>query len=295
MQHANGATDAVGTNLSRPPLPSYSTCIAESITGPPQRGLVQSVFTSAANILFPNTFVLSLNIASSPRMPNGIHLPTTPPLSHLRPGMPVLLGANRLYIQPLDYILDLSSAMQWNPQIERPAQMNRDVLHNNILWLRHYLPTIYNHAKNPSLLCTGDDRWDGVAPGGRPSSSIVEIAHFLCGRGQGLTPDGDDILAGWMAMGWLLYGPQPDFLAACQHIVAIARQQTHLLSQCWLEYAARGYVAEPILALLHALTQDNRQILTHALGAVLAMGATSGYNVVQGILLEHAIYSFPST
>ncbi len=93
-------------------------------------------------------------------------------------------------------------------------------------------------------------------------------------------------------MGWLLHGPQPDFLAACQQIVVIARRQTHLLSLCWLEYAANGYVAEPVVSLLYALTQDDRQILTHALEAVLVMGATSGYNMVQGILMERAMYSF---
>ena len=108
---------------------------------------------------------------------------------------------------------------------------------------------------------------------------------MLCGRGMGLTPTGDDMLAGWMAIGWLLKGPKPDFLAVCQQIVAIARRQTHLLSQCWLNYAANGYVAEPIGALLHALTQEDDVQLVQATRAVLAMGATSGYDVIQGMLM----------
>ena len=111
------------------------------------------------------------------------------------------------------------------------------------------------------------------------------MAHALCGCGIGLTPTGDDMLAGWMAIGWLLHGPQPEFLSECRQIVAVARQQTHLLSQCWLEYAANGYVAEPIKTLLHALTQEDGQHLVQPTQAVLALGATSGYDIIQGILM----------
>ncbi len=340
----------VGTALARPARPqtvSYSTYVAEAVVGPPRRGLVHSVFHAAANIVFPGAFVLSLNTATSPRMPNGIQLPTLPgamPVSHLRVGMPILLGARRLCIQPLDYTLDLSHAIQWHAYIERPAMLDMNVVRKNIAWLEQYVilhpttrqwedgrpqqvvlhpttrqwedgrpqgapprnptapvPTIYDPAQHRYIVGTGEGWRGGVAPCGRPSSfsypnstdlpcgrsssHVTDMARALCGRGMGLTPSGDDMLAGWMAIGWLLHGPQPDFLAACQHIVAIAQQQTHLLSQCWLECAANGYVAEPIGTLLHALTQQDEQQLALSTQAVLAMGATSGYDLIQGILL----------
>ena len=125
------------------------------------------------------------------------------------------------------------------------------------------------------------------APTGDESAliDIHTLASYLCGRGIGLTPSGDDILAGWMAAGWLLYGPQPDFLAACQHIVEIARQQTHILSSCWLALAAEGNFAEPVVELLHAMTRADDTRLEDSIKAVLAMGATSGYDLIQGILL----------
>ncbi len=315
----------VGTASARPARPqrvSYSTYIAEAVAGPPQRGLVHSVFHAAANIVFPDNFVLSLNTATSLRMPNGIQLPTLPgsmPVSHLRVGMPVLLGAQRLCIQPLDYTLDLAHAIQWHAYIERPAMLDMDVVRKNIAWLEQYVLKESGRTQSRTIGTNEDGRPQGapvpcgrpsvpvaenrivprvrpssscdplylntIAPCSRPSPNVVDIARALCGRGIGLTPSGDDMLAGWMAIGWLLHGPQPDFLAACQHIVAIARQQTHLLSQCWLECAANGYVAEPVGTLLHALTQEDEQQLTHSTQAVLAMGATSGYDLIQGILL----------
>ena len=119
-------------------------------------------------------------------------------------------------------------------------------------------------------------------------SAFQDIARSLCGRGPGLTPTGDDILAGWMAINWLLHGPTPALLEACQHIITIAKQQTHLLSQCWLAYAAQGCVAQPIKDLLDAMTRDDGDSegqLASAASAVLSMGATSGYDIIQGILL----------
>ncbi len=123
---------------------------------------------------------------------------------------------------------------------------------------------------------------------GRFAGWPEKFARSLCGRGVGLTPTGDDILAGWMAMGWLLYGPEPAFLAACQQIMEVAHRQTHLLSRCWLRYAAGGNVALPVAKLLEALVREpgteNDARLEQAAQAVLAMGATSGYDVISGIL-----------
>ncbi|HVB25028.1 MAG TPA: DUF2877 domain-containing protein [Ktedonobacteraceae bacterium] len=300
-----------GTALARPRV-SYSTCIAEAVSGPPRRGFVHSAFQSAANIIFPDGLLLSLNAATSPRMPNGIQLATITgnmPISHLRVGMPVLLGVHHLSIQLLDYTLDLSYAIQWNPYIEHPAALDLEVVRKNIAWLRENIPTgegmtsmgmaairvtyhssgdpcgRHSHSSHPHSSHSHSSHPHSSHPHSSYQPRITEMARALCGRGIGLTPSGDDMLAGWMAMGWLLNGPQADFLSMCQHIVAIARQQTHVLSQCWLEYAANGYVAEPIKSLLHALTRADEQHLVQSTQAVLALGATSGYDVIQGILM----------
>src|SRR5947209_20148583 len=84
---------------------SYSTCITAAGQGEPQRGVAHSVFSAAANIAFPGGFILSLNAAISAHMPNGLQLssqPGTYPFVALRPGMSVLLGAQRLFIEAID-------------------------------------------------------------------------------------------------------------------------------------------------------------------------------------------------
>ena len=264
---------------------AYSRCIAQAATGTPQRGSVHSVFAAAANILFPGEFVLSLNASVAPHLPNGLHLSAPAgafPFSALRPGMSVLFGASRLHIEALACSLDLTTCPQWNPHIDHPSTLNLHTLKENGERLHKIVPYF-------------------------AETEFIDIPHFartLCGRGVGLTPTGDDVLAGWMAVGWLLYGPEPEFLAACAQIMQVAREQTHLLSRCWLGYAAEGNVALPIARLLEALAREpyeegvehtehgknrgnaeNNAQLEQVAQAVLALGATSGYDVICGILL----------
>jgi hypothetical protein len=248
-----------------------------------------------------DSFVLSLNAVATPRMPNGLQLSSPAgsfPFSALRVGMPVIFGAQRLHIEAIDCSLDLSQAPQWNPHIQRPDQLDMALFQKNYAhlktiaeqWFHDVLDksALYSNQRNPRrgrfIVPTAD-----LSAPSHHQTDIFTLAHYLCGRGIGLTPSGDDILAGWMAAGWLLYGPEPAFLAACQHIVEIARQQTHILSSCWLSHAAEGNVAEPIAALLHAMTRTDDSHLESTTKAVLAMGANSGYDLLQGILLASFI------
>jgi len=258
---------------------SYSTCLAAAAAGAAQRGVVHSVFYAAANIVFPGGLVLSLNAADSTRMPNGLELSNSPgtfPFTILRPGMPVLLGAQRLHIESAHCSLDLSHCTQWNPHINRPSTNPVSTSHTLVQSLdlsSFFADTLVWHFP-PAVTLESDCKID-----------ILPMARSLCGRGIGLTPSGDDILAGWIAINWLLYGPLPCLLEAFQQIIAVASQQTHLLSQCWLGYAAEGNVAQPIQAFLNALPSDNEAELAKTTQAVIAMGATSGYDLLQGMLL----------
>jgi len=274
---------------------SYSTLLTTAAAGEAQRGMVHSVFKAAANIVFPGGLILSLNACGSPRMPNGIELSTAPgtfPFTVLRPGLPVLFGAQRVVIEAAACSLDLSHCTQWDPYIARPERLDRDIVRKNREWMTSFLSSNSSSVRHHqawsmqlySLFA------DALQESTRHTSfenkiEVLPMAHSLCGRGAGLTPAGDDILAGWMAANWLLYGPLPRLLAAYQDIIDVARQQTHLLSQCWLSYVAEGHVAQPIQVLLEAITSNNESKLTTATQAVLAMGATSGHDLLQGILL----------
>src|ERR1700694_2115025 len=118
---------------------SYSTCIAAAARGVPQRGVIHSVFRAAANIRFTQDFVLSLNAATSPGMPNGLQLSSAAedwPLPARRVGMRVLFGAQRLHIEAVNCSLDLTNCSQWAPHIKRPAELNMGIVVNNLCYLQ---------------------------------------------------------------------------------------------------------------------------------------------------------------
>lgn len=274
--------------------------IVAQVMGPPRRGLVQSAFSAAANLLFPHDFLLSLNALPAltterattaargdfaceelALMPNGLALSAQAgmfPFRALKAGMPVVLGAGRLVIDAISCSLDCSGGKRWNPRIERPRLLEIERIKAHAAWLARFCAE-HRPQESSALLA-----WETGEP-------ILALAARICGRGRGLTPSGDDFLAGWLAAGWLLYGPQPGFLACCQAINEIARRQTHALSQCWLAYAAAGDVAYPIGTLVRALHQSDQARLEQSARAVLSLGATSGYDLLQGLL--YGIAQFP--
>jgi hypothetical protein len=120
----------------------------------------------------------------------------------------------------------------------------------------------------------------------RDPALAVGAARGLLGRGPGLTPEGDDLLAavaGTLAVlgpaaGWdrsVLGG----FLAA---LVEPARARTTALSATLLELAARGQLAEPAGRLLD-LSPDGAAAWPAALARLERLGHGSGRAYVAGI------------
>jgi hypothetical protein len=108
-----------------------------------------------------------------------------------------------------------------------------------------------------------------------PDESLIgrspeEIGAELIGRGPGLTPEGDDVVAG-MA-GVLAAASRHDEVAAL--LGHDLRRRTTALSATLLELAARGMGPEPLQAVLAGRAG--------ALDRLLAMGHTSGRAYARG-------------
>ena len=103
----------------------------------------------------------------------------------------------------------------------------------------------------------------------------------LLGRGQGLTPSGDDVLIGFIAMcahahrEWGLPDPAP--LAAA--LAARAPGRTTAVSAALLAEAARGRFAPVVGAVCRASSAE----LPAALARLAAVGATSGLDTLVGV------------
>src|SRR5204863_3168474 len=155
-------------------------CVATAARGQPQRGVMHSVFPAAANVTFPDGFVLSLNAVTSPCMPNGLQLSALPgafPFPVLRAGMPVLFGAQRLLIEAVDCSLDLSCCSEWDPHIERPDQLDMKIVAKNKEWLLKHVPALDPQSAWLPVWGTGNQ-----ADCGSGVQYVRFMAQYLCGR-----------------------------------------------------------------------------------------------------------------
>jgi len=224
-------------------------------------------------------------------------------------GMPVALELEpekeRLWVGGLG--VELGEAMVWEPRPDWEALRARRAAIAPCLPL---LQTICKrHAPTGSLLALL-----GAAPpppGGAPARAILSTAQEaaealregwggdherlqegaagLAGLGGGLTPAGDDFLAGAMLWAWLAY-PAPCPL--CRALVEVAALRTTTLSAAFLRAAARGECNASWHTLLAALSErpgeEKETKITAVVQEVLAHGATSGADSLAGFLyLSH--------
>ena len=100
----------------------------------------------------------------------------------------------------------------------------------------------------------------------------------LVGRGAGLTPSGDDALAGALLVAHALGAGE-----ALADAVRARLGATTAVSAALLDAAADGYAARPVVALVDATVATDPAGVRRALPAVLAIGHTSGADTVTGV------------
>ena len=104
-------------------------------------------------------------------------------------------------------------------------------------------------------------------------------AAALVGLGPGLTPAGDDVLAGALVTCAHLGDGAPRLAAAVRRRAAA----TTALSADLLRHAGHGRAAPPVLDLVAALVGDRP--VAPALARLLAVGSTSGHDTGTGVLV----------
>jgi hypothetical protein len=117
-------------------------------------------------------------------------------------------------------------------------------------------------------------------------TELVSGAARLAGLGTGLTPAGDDFLAGLMTWAWLVHPAPRSF---CHVVLGAAVPRTTALSAAFLRAAAAGECSIAWHRLLAALTDTQKTLgvsatLRLSVQEVLSHGHTSGADVLAGFL-----------
>ena len=144
----------------------------------------------------------------------------------------------------------------------------------------------------PALKCLF--RWLESArqqPGKHCQNSLSQVSELL-GAGPGLTPSGDDLLAGVMlALHRLQRADRVD--ALWQVLESYLLQRTNIISVAHLRLAARGQCSERVNSLLDHVFSNNSNHHAQGVQAVTAniqlransIGASSGWDMLAGMSL----------
>lgn len=223
----------------------------------PCRGKVHSVFHRVSNLML-NTAgeerMLALCAPGLPRLPDSICLPERV-LEALEPGMDAELTQDSLMVN--GHSFPLTADTEWTGFLRpHPGQPDWQTLRR--------------------LTADLQSGWDRFPPRllerARQALQNEQAQQYL-GLGSGLTPSFDDACVGVMALCRAMGRPAPFHLKDVSQTTDVSARYLHL--------AREGYFGEPLIRLMDALygTGD----LSESVGQLLAVGATSGSDMLYGI------------
>lgn len=215
--------------------------------------------------------VVALTAPGTPEMPNGIALPG--PVPELPSGTSVTLGPDGLTW--VGGSLSFDGAEAYDPTV--PTIEPGPWLGERAAYLTALPPEAEPEIKGTELLRRAIESLD--------VETALEAARVLTGRGGGLTPEGDDLLASAAGVARARSFPDP-WIRGLTHSGSPAR--TTRLSASLLQHAAEGRMISPMLALLDPdeagwrEAVDRLSVLGHSTGraylraAALVMAASPG-------------------
>jgi hypothetical protein len=252
-----------------------STALRSALAGPPQRA---SWLGTAASALYlqiaERPGVVAILAHDAVRLPCGLVLPQTRdemPLTGLAPAEPFsaacMVGNGAVTWTGLAGPIVVSPVRQWAPARVSPAAVVPDALARIL-------------AVRPDAASAGVDAAVVNALLGAHPASVVPR---LLGHGPGLTPSGDDVLAGFL-IGARAFGV--DVTALRCEVRQRAPDATTALSATLLWHAARGECIDEVVGLAAALCGRGAPEL--ALSRLLAVGHTSGAALAWGLIAAAA-------
>ena len=265
-----------------------STSLAALLAGPPAPARVLGSTAAATYLAVPRPpFVLGVLASSAVRLPLGVVLPrevVLPPVEPAAGDVAAVVGDGVVVLRGHR----LRPARWFDPSVRR-ALPRHPVLSPQRLRAASEL-LAREGAALPDPLPAAADRLARL-PAVPAPAPLQDAVQDLLGRGPGLTPAGDDVLAGALVAAHAVGGAPG--LAGCVRAALDARPDaTPLLSAALLTAAAAGDGVPPLLGLLRALVADSEpHLLLPAVRAAVAVGHTSGTALAVGALgtLHHVL------
>ena len=227
--------------------------------------------------------------------------PAASALTSIQPGAGACFHRDSLCIGPLQVLFEQATIWEARPDWDQIRSQYKAVtgdLEFVLILARRYAPpasmlellgpVVYAQSSFGECFVAARQGMKALETGwGRETSALEVGVSQLAGLGSGLTPAGDDFLAGVMLSLWL-HHPTP--LVICRAILQAASPRTTLLSAAMLQRAAAGECNADWQRLLQALVNRERERTGFALRSILSHGNTSGGDMLAGFLWMSRLY-----
>lgn len=245
---------------------------------------LHSIFENGFNLISENR-LLFIGTEKNGTLPFAIHLSardikTLLPL--LKKGQ--LFSLNQQELKALDSTCTISLKYADLYQIKMlPASMLDEGQYKN-LQEAVKKSTAINGFDQPLATIDWSKQFFGQALFSPQAHEQVEAIRYFIGRGKGLTPSGDDLLLGVLAVHHHFGLVSATFLTELTKIVETENRTTDI-SKAYLQHGINGEFSTSILQLMNGLSLKQQENMSFAVGQVLAHGHTSGADTITGILL----------
>ncbi len=281
-------------------------------------GVVYGIFSSAIYIKIKDKLI-TVTTREQGNFPYGILLQENIPveLTGLAAKEKVLLHNDFMSFLGKLFFIDFSEALTWNPGAGQKKDTSINRVKKNLV--------VFSTCLTSDLACNhglaGLARYFGVSGEGfdcltdltdrdlniycQAAIPILSTAFKnlekvnyrkamtiladLIGLGQGLTPSGDDLLLGMMAVFYLGSNlcPSLDLLMrdTINNICSTKNNLTTEVSRFFLAEAATGRFAEKILDVTNSLLYKKAGDLIDNIKSLAEIGATSGLDIATGIMI----------
>ncbi len=226
---------------------------AVAVPGP---GRVVGVYSRAAYLRVPGGLVAltTFDVPSGP-----LHARAQVDLGRLRLHDRVVVTPSWLQAGPI--LVDLGGAERWRGRLPSAAELDAG---------QDLAGELLEGAPASSLeIDPGDPR------------DLARVAQRIGGVGPGLTPAGDDCLAGLLVVARIGGGEavEPDLIAVAESV------ETNDVAAAFLAWAARGQSVEPVHRFLVSAAQGRAADAADALDALVGFGHSSGADLALGLRL----------
>lgn len=206
-------------------------------------------------------------------------------LARLTPADPVRISAGDLHVADVLRV-DLQNVSVWNARLCSLPRVEPAFLRSQLGVVKTVLSgaPVESLAHSSSRPARASEGMDALYSALRHyDEAALEVGvDRLVGLGAGLTPSGDDVLAGMLIALHLIRPSDAEHIGRL--VVRIVRGRTTKISQAYLEAAAGGNAGEAWHDLARQLERGSGGVRT-ASQRVMAFGETSGADMLTGFVL----------